>query len=116
MPSYQYSVEVDQEIVKSVGCFTTLPIRISARSQFADELCHQFLKDLQDTCDSATYSTSLSQSPVGTFTALLYPECLPDRIRPVVNLANLMFFFDGINHPVNASVEFPEADIFNRLR
>lgn len=97
MPGFQYSVEVDPASVKSFSCLTSLPIRINVRNQLADELCHQFLKDIQEVIGSSIYSPCLSLSPVGNCVALFVPECLPEFLQPMVNVLNLVWFVDGTN-------------------
>jgi hypothetical protein len=39
---------------------------------------------------------SATDSPIGRFSALVYPECLPDRLETVAFIIEASFLFDGM--------------------
>lgn len=70
-----------------------IPPRINKYSQRADDATIQFHIDAVGKDNVGAVDGSLTVS--GNMNALLYPECLPDRMAAVAYLTESVFFWDG---------------------
>jgi ophiobolin F synthase len=87
---------IDNEEARKTGCFTTLPIRIHPRNDVADEASHRFIRDWAlHIGDGREKTTQFSFSPVGNWSALIYPEAFTERLGVLTYLSDLGLIHDG---------------------
>lgn len=78
------------------GCFTTLPIRIHPRNDLADAATHRFIREwAKHVGDGREKKTHFSFSSVGNWSALIYPEAIPERLGVLAYLSDLGLIHDG---------------------
>ena len=84
------------EEARKTGCFTTLPIRIHPHNSTADAASHRFIRDWAlHIGDGRETKTHFSFSPVGNWSALIYPEALTERLGVLTYLSDLGIIHDG---------------------
>lgn len=98
--SFTYSQPLEDAYPKPTKSFTTLPCRVPLQDHavraavdrlFNDEDMMKIVnKDMLDSSSTAT------DSPIGRYSALLYPDCLPDRVETVAFIIEAGFLYDGM--------------------
>lgn len=90
------SVPVDSEAARKTGCFTSLPIRIHAQNEIADQATRLSVEDWHvHIGDGWEQRSGSSWSPVGNWGAFIFPESQPERLGVVTYLANMGNIHDG---------------------
>jgi hypothetical protein len=107
MTSYNFSEEIDPDIAKAQGCFTTLPIRVHRDKQAAEEASQRLVAEWENKMKGGHKADSIASfGPNGHLVALSIPECLPERLELVTYVTDFMFFHDDFTE----SVDFSEAN------
>ncbi|KAF8250240.1 geranylgeranyl pyrophosphate synthase [Wilcoxina mikolae CBS 423.85] len=103
---------IDIEEARKTGCFTTLPIRIHPRKDVADAATHKFIRDWDLYIgDGREKKTHFSFSPVGNWTALIYPEAFTERLGILTYLSDLGLIHDDVGEDLDVEEATAEHDI-----
>lgn len=93
--TYQ-STLISRDEAAETGCFTTLPIRIHAHDNLANDASKRFMRDWsREMGDGRETRTYFSFSPVGNWSSLIYPEAIPERLGVLAYLSDLGLIHDG---------------------
>lgn len=96
---WQYSLPVDADFARSKGCITTLPIRLSAHNDIADEANERVVRDWDTYLGDGfaqKYGYRSGFSPgVGNWSSFIFPESSPERLAIVAYLADMGCIHDG---------------------
>lgn len=96
---FLYSKPLDDAYIKPTNSFTVLPcrvplqdhgVRVAVRRLYSDEDVIQIMKESR--LESSDASTD---SPIGRYSTLLFPDCLPERLEAVTFLIEAGFLYDG---------------------
>lgn len=71
----------------------TIPPRITKYKQRADDAIIQFHIDAVGKDNIGAVDGGMGR--YGSISALVFPECLPDRVAPLAYLMETVFFWDG---------------------
>ncbi|KAF2141602.1 uncharacterized protein K452DRAFT_271217 [Aplosporella prunicola CBS 121167] len=108
---FERSLPVSPEEAQKTGSFTTLPIRRHQRNDLADAASYRFIKDwATHVGDGREKKTHFSFSPVGNWSALIYPEAIPERLGILTYLSDLGLIHDDAGEELSVEEAQVEHD------
>lgn len=97
---FSYSKPLEEVYPKPTNSFTILPCRVPLQDEAVRTAVHRLYSDKgiiksinKDRLESAVSSTD---SRIGRYSTLIFPECLPERVEIITSVIEAGFLHDGM--------------------